>query len=903
MKEKTKGELLAEIWELRRQLEELKKVEIEQKEIERALNYRLETEKMVMDISNRFISISFSEIDKEINHSLEIIGKYVEADRCYVYFFTQDLTGIKKGYEWCDRGVAPGLETVCNMNFTDFSWTIEKLKNLEILYLPSIAEIPPEAEKEKREFWETFGIKSFLSIPLSLDKKLTGFLGFHTVKKDKVWSYEDIGLLKMAGEIFIYALERKEADKALKERGEEKYRRIFYNIRDIYYEVTMDGIILEVSPSIEEFSKYKTEDLLGKSLYEIYVNPEDRVRVIEEIKKRGKVTDYEITLKDKDGSHVFCSINSMLIMDNHKKPLKIAGSIRTINERKQAEEVLKNRFLMEKLVSDVSTRFININPLEVDREIKWALQAIGEFVKVDRSYVYLLSDDLKKIQYGYEWCAEGIESRLEYIKGLTINPDSWLIKLCEKFNYIQIPGVKDLSSGDSSVKKIWDILDIKSLLGIPLYTGKILIGFFGFSSVRTEKIWKDEDIRLIRLVGDIFVNILDRRRMEEEKEKMLAELVKTQKMEALGVLAGGIAHDFNNILASIMGYTEMSMKYLSEGSTVFYNLQCALKSINRATDLVKQILTYSRQSEEELKPVNLSPIVREVIKFIRSTIPSTIEIKKNIKLNPAMIMGNSTQVYQVMINLCTNAYQAMRDNTGLLEIILSAIEIEDNQDYPDLSPGSYIRLSVRDTGHGIDDKIINKIFDPFFTTKKRGKGTGMGLSVVHGIVKNHGGAISVFSEPEKGTTFEVLFPRIYDKDIEEAETFKEIERGNESILIVDDEIDIVDLMCKMLSGFGYRVTGTYSSTEALEIFKNNPQQFDLVITDLTMPDMTGIELTGKILNIRSEMPVILCTGYDDKISPEEAGEKGFRNILMKPVYMKDLTDTIRNTLAVPSSDK
>jgi len=171
MKEKTKGELLAEIWELRRQLEELKKVEIEQKEIERALNYRLETEKMVTDISNRFISISFSEIDKEINHSLEIIGKYVEADRCYVYFFTQDLTGIKKGYEWCDRSVAPGLETVCNMNFTDFSWTIEKLKNLEILYLPSIPEIPPEAEKEKREFWEPFGIKSFLSIPLSLDKK------------------------------------------------------------------------------------------------------------------------------------------------------------------------------------------------------------------------------------------------------------------------------------------------------------------------------------------------------------------------------------------------------------------------------------------------------------------------------------------------------------------------------------------------------------------------------------------------------------------------------------------------------------------------------------------------------------------------------------------------------------
>ena len=883
-----------ELKELRKKITELEGLKAQYIEAQKTLQSKSKMEELVSGLSNKFINTSLHEIDKEINRSLEIIGKQVGADRCYTYFFTEDLKGIKYGYEWCREGVEPGIEKISSMNYTQFTWAIEKLKNLKDLYIIDNSLLPPEAEKEKKLIWEPFNIKSFLTIPLSLKKNLIGFFGFHTVKEERHWKEEDIRLLKIVGGIFVNILERKRVDKALKESQEEKYRRIFNHIRDVYYEVDLEGNILEISPSVEEISKYKRKDLLGTSLYEIYANPEDRDKAIKEIKTKGRVIDYEILLKDKDGREVSCSISSKLVVDKEKNSARLIGSLKDITEQKFAEESLKNRILIEKLVSDISTRFISINTSEVDREIKWALRSIGEFVGVDRCYIYLFSKDLVRIEKKYEWNINKRKKR-EPDK-IPLNSFSWSMDQLKKFSYISISNIDNLPPEAEFEKKLWQSRNIKSVFSIALKLRNTLTGEFGFATEIKEKKFRKEGVHLLKLVGEIFVNIFERKKIEEEKEKIQAQLIQTQKMEALGVLAGGIAHDFNNILASIMGYTEMSMRYVKEGSPVWHNLEYALRSINRATDLVKQILTYSRHSEQELRPVNLSFIIKEVIKFIRATIPSTIEIRKHIKIGSAMTMGNSTQIYQVLINLCTNAYHAMRDFGGIMEIILSPAEIEEREDHPEIPPGSYIKLTIKDTGHGMEEKIISRIFDPFFTTKKRGKGTGMGLSVVHGIVKNHNGFINVSSRPGEGSCFDVYFPRIDSQEIKKVEVIKDLDLGNEKILFVDDEKELVDLTIKMLSSFGYYVTGTTSSLEALEIFNKNPKNFDIIVTDLTMPHITGIELAKKLLSIQPDIPIILCTGYGDKVTRKEIRKIGIKEILMKPVYMKQLSEIIRDTL-------
>lgn len=702
-------------------------------------------------------------------------------------------------------------------------------------------------------------------------------------------------LLRTNKELTEQIKERLTAEKSLRE-SEEKYRSIFNNIRDTYYEASLDGTILEVSPSIQEISSYKREELLGKSLYEIYANPEDRKKVIEKIQITGRLTDYEVLLKDKNNDLKCCALNSILIKDPEGRPLKIIGSMRNVDERKKIEESLKNRISIEKLVSNISRRFINLTRYEIDKEIIETLKSIGEFLQVDRCYINILSDDGKKISYGYEWCAEGIKDRIEHFTDIPVNKFKWFFDNLKDSEYLHISNVENLPEEAVVVKELYRSYGIKSTLSIPLYLRNRFIGYFGLNSEKMEKTLKKEDINLIKLTGDIFVNVLERKRIEEEQDRFQKELIKTQKMEAIGVLAGGIAHDFNNILASIMGYTEMSLRQVERNSKVWSNLNFSLKSINRAKDLIEQILTYSRQTKEELRPIKLIPIFKESVKFIRATLPATIEIRQKTSAKKDVILGNSTQIYQIIMNLCTNAFHSMNEREGLLNIELVEETIKDTMIYPGIIPGNYIKLIIKDTGHGMDEAIKNKIFDPFFTTKKRGKGTGMGLSVVHGIVKNHKGFILVSSEPKKGSTFQIFFPSCDGKIKTIEQITQEVSPGNESILFIDDEKILANAITKMLASTGYKVMRETSSLNALEIFKKNPENFDLVITDLTMPRMSGLKLVEEIKTVRKNIPVILCTGYSDEIKPDEIKKLGIERLLKKPVSISKMTSAIRDIM-------
>jgi PAS domain S-box-containing protein len=395
----------------------------------------------------------------------------------------------------------------------------------------------------------------------------------------------------------------------------------------------------------------------------------------------------------------------------------------------------------------------------------------------------------------------------------------------------------------------------------------------------------------------IFADITVRKQAEEEKAKLEKQLFQSQKMEAIGTLAGGIAHDFNNILAIINGYTEMAMDEDSKEIRQ-KDLQETLKGTERAKNLVKQILTFSRQDDHEKKPLDIKVLLKEAIKFLRASIPSTIEIDQHITGKDSTIMADPTQMHQVIMNLCTNASHAMKKTGGILKIELSNIELAKGEinNHPELQPGHYMKLTINDTGHGIDPSIVKRIFDPFFTTKPVDEGTGLGLSVVYGIVKGHGGVINVYSEPGKGAAFHVYLPLIIQAETKEMDAGKPVIGGTERILFVDDEPALVDIILRMLFPLGYHVTGVASSKEALDIFRAEPESFDLVITDMTLPKMTGIDLSRKLLQIRPDIPIILCSGIKDPETEVQAKSLGIKVCLSKPLTKSELSQVVRETL-------
>ena len=398
-------------------------------------------------------------------------------------------------------------------------------------------------------------------------------------------------------------------------------------------------------------------------------------------------------------------------------------------------------------------------------------------------------------------------------------------------------------------------------------------------------------------------DITERKESEKERVKLEAQLRQSQKMEAIGTLAGGIAHDFNNILSAVIGFSELSLDMVKQNDLLEGNLREILNAGIRAKGLVSQILAFSRQNERELKPLQIKLLAKEVLKLLRASLPTTIEIRQNL-ISDGEVLADPTQIHQVLMNLCTNAGHAMARNGGVLTVSLEDVEPGDQliAEHPEMMLQRHQRLKVADTGSGIDPGVIDRIFDPFFTTKEPGVGTGMGLSVVHGIIKNHSGLIAVESQPGKGTVFSVYFPLIQEKVDIPHQGEHVLPMGNERVLFVDDEWAIARMGKQTLERLGYRVESVQDSTEALERFVADPGGFDLMITDMTMPNMTGAQLSKQILGIRPDFPIILSTGFSGGISEKEVHDLGIRALLMKPILKKDIAHTVRRVLDMPNPE-
>ena len=628
-------------------------------------------------------------------------------------------------------------------------------------------------------------------------------------------------------------------------QSEKRFKTLFTDAPDAIFIIDLNDNILDANRAATHMLGY-TNDEFKKMTVDALQAPEVRGKVGSIVKNElshGKI--FEGLDVHKNGTIIPLEIH------NHKMTIRgneiVLSTLRDISDRKAAEKALRK------------------SEEEIKSIFRVAPTGIG--VVVDR-VIHQVNDRVCKMT--------------GYTRGELIGQNSrFLYPTQEDFEYVGKEKYRQIRNhGTGTVETRWQT---KSGETIQILMSSTPIDQKDYSK------------------GVIFtaLDITELRMIEKEKLRLEKQLRQAQKMEAIGTLAGGIAHDFNNILFPIMGNAELLLEDIPENNPMRGNVNGIYSAVIRAKELVQQILTFSRQEKSELRMIKIQPILNEAVKMMRSTIPTTIDINTRIEKKCCAIKADPTQIHQIIINLMTNAFHAMEEHGGVLRVHLTETELKTSDLINlDIKPGRHVCLVISDTGIGIDKELKEKIFDPYFTTKEKGKGTGIGLSVVHGIVSSMGGAIQVYSEPGKGTKFRVYFPIknhvVFKNGFGQDDNY--IPGGTEQILLVDDEVEIVTMEKQMLERLGYRVSSFVDSTEALETFRAGPDQFDLVITDLAMPKLPGDKLATELTTIRPDIPILLNTGFSDKAILNSEKNLGIKAILIKPIVMKDLAGAIRKVL-------
>ena len=726
-----------------------------------------------------------------------------------------------------------------------------------------------------------------------------------------------------------------------------------------FYMTDLNQVTTYVNPAFMNLLEVSNrKELINKEfLHEkFWVNPEERAQVMAEFGKEF-INSRELYLKTFNGRKKYVTILSSFTIGNQGQVNGYQGIVYDVSEKKELvalkraqEEVKKSERKWRRLAENVpdiilsvdregTIRFLNRSASIFDVEnvvgtnfyqyffpeqhelIKESIEKVFEiakpvtfdlntldklgFVTIWETHAVPVTNDDKVVSLNL--ILTDVTDRRKTIEKVTSlakfpsedpNPVMRISKDCR---------ILYANSASASVLETWQ-LDVRKFPPEPWFY-RIKEAYESGERATFELNCDDGHIFLITLqpiIDSGYVNaygldITSHKKVERDKLELELQLRQKQKMEAIGTLAGGIAHDFNNILAAIQGYAELSLEDLPEDRPVREKIEQILACSERAAKLVKQILTFSRNGEleREKEPLHIVPIIEEALDMLRSSLPATIRIEQKFQSEFGTVLADPTQIHQVLVNLCTNAYHAMRaKGAGRIEVGLTDIKFEHETRIGEdlLERGRYVKLSVSDDGCGMEKGVLERIFEPFFTTKNVSEGTGLGLSVVHGIIKNHGGAITVSSTADKGTTFEIYLPVFESVETPRSKSPKPLSERKQVILLVDDEEIIVDVTGQILERFGYSVVARTSSLDALEVFEKNPDEFDLVITDQIMPNLTGTQLSEKLIGIRPDIPVILCSGFSEYIDQEELKHIGIRELITKPISKLEIVTIVQTIL-------
>ncbi len=582
----------------------------------------------------------------------------------------------------------------------------------------------------------------------------------------------------------------------------------------------------------------------------------------------------------------------------------IGSQIGQFIERKQAEESLQHRLQMERLLATISADFVSLPADELEQGLARALRALGDFLNLGRAYACLLDEDGARVQAVAEWCADGIGSEREALRQRFGNTFRWWKQKLERAETIHVLSADDLPPEATAERDWLATQGIQSLLVVPMIANQALVGFVGFEAVRAPRVWPSEDQVQLRLVGELFASAVSRKRADDALRRSEAQLRHSQKMEAVGRLAGGVAHDFNNLLTVIHGYSNLLLQRLSHDETLRRYSREIKEASERAASLTQQLLAFSRRQMLEPRVLNVNETVAAMDSMLRRLIGEHIDLVTILGEGLGLIKADSSQIEQIVMNLAINARDAMPDG-GRLTIETANVQLDQayTSRHLGVHPGPYVMLAVTDTGHGMDAETKERIFEPFFTTKEQGKGTGLGLATVYGIVKQSGGTIWVYSELGRGTTFKIYFPRVVDI-LETPRLAPRSEgppaRGTETILLVEDEEAVRRLAREALEGAGYLVLEARHGAEALAVSDRHPGPIHLLVTDVVMPRMSGRVLAGQLRLRRPETKVLYMSGYTDNAIVHQGVLDEGTAFLPKPFSPDGLLRKVREVLDRPS---
>lgn len=704
------------------------------------------------------------------------------------------------------------------------------------------------------------------------------------------------------------------ADSAARVAAEEEVRRekehalvTLRSIGDAVIATDTQGLVTRMNVVAEQLTGWSQDEALGRKLDEVFdiidagtgeksVNPVARVLETGKIIGLGNHT----VLIARDGKEYQVSDSAAPILGVDGVTLGVVLVFRDVTEEYALQEQLAHELTVKQALADLAGQLVG-SEQTLGAGARIILAAAREFTSSPQGYVGIIDAKTNHLVcHAFTGMVGNVSQGQEDKQGVDFSPGPdgrYPGLLGQALNdgrgfYTNDPGEHPVAVGCPGGQ-----VEVERFLAVPVLLDDQLVGQIAVAN--GERDYTEKDLDLLSRVAAPFAQAIKGVRAVEERERLVAALRQSQKMEAVGTLAGGVAHDFNNMLTPILGYTDLVMAKLPVGDPLRNELGEVKRSALRAKDLVRQILSFSRQKGQELICLDLYPILGECLKMLRSTLSSTIVFREDIARDCGHIMADPVQIQQILINLCTNAAHAMEARGGTLNVNLQEILVNpgDTIDGQDVRPGKYVRLVVGDTGCGMDKATLERIFEPYFTTKEQGKGTGIGLALVHGIVKGHGGYISVYSEPEQGTTFSLYFPECSNTQGQAPIVFDDnVPRGSERILLVDDEKDVLGMLKEMSEYLGYQVASFSDSTEAYALFSSKPEAFDLVVTDQAMPGLTGIDLAQKIFSLRPGMPIIICTGFSEAFPEEEIKEFGIAGYIMKPVMMNDFARIVRRAL-------
>jgi two-component system cell cycle sensor histidine kinase/response regulator CckA len=860
-------------------------------EIEAALRAQREAETRVAGLTRRFLALGSDEdeIDDAIGESLEAAAEVANADHCYLVSLGSGRGGAPQRFDWVAAGAAPGLGEISDGSPERHAWAYEQLFAGHMIRTPHVSDMPPEAEAVQDDLTRR-GVRSFLAIPVFSRDRLHAVLGFEHSRSERDWLEQELALLRLVAELCSSALRRRVAESALRE-SEERFRALTENAYDSICEVGSDGRFRYANPRFSEITGFSPEEISTLDAREL-IHPDDLEQFANSARRVTPGATGSAMLyrgKTRDGGWRWFEVSGRTYR-SASGDVRSAAVIRDVTAALESQQQLEQRRKLEQEIADLSRRFLELGADEIDEGIREGLASVGGLSQVDRGFLLCIDPAQDVVLQSFEWRDGQVEARggsFDFVQGKDF-PSSVAVLLRGEVLHVQ--RAADLPAGGSREAEMMKERGSSSFLGIPLLSGRSLIGVLGFESLGGEKIWSDETISLLRLAGEIFVSALRRKQAEQALQQSRSQLLQAQKMEAVGTLAGGVAHDFNNQLSVILGNARYVAGQVGEDP----ELADALSDLQRAgmhcAQLTRSLLAFSRHSPASPQSMSVERVVADVRELLQPLIPASIEFEIRAHNEVDCVLADPTQLQQVLVNLAVNARDAMPEGGHLwMSTRRRSVDGEAAVGLGLEGPGEYVEFTVRDDGLGMDEETASRVFDPFFTTKELGKGTGLGLATVYGILRESKGAISVESQLGRGSTFRALFPRSGEEGwTAPAADVDDAGQVSETVLLVEDEPAVRRLLRRFLADRGYEVLEAANGADALRVSAVHRGVIDAVVTDVVMPKMGGRELALQLRGVRPEVPVLFLSGYSD-----DDTELVKSRFLCKPFSQEELLGALR----------